>query len=256
METQKTSQFNKELIDLLKDLIETQNKKFSAIENKLDEILNHLKTSKSEVVTPTQKIPVKPRLKRPSEEKKLHDSILTEIFSQPEPGRPSQTTTSTASSPSSQNNVSTNYSSILEDFTGYHRSKSKVETSTFRAYLTKLTKIINESWYRAKVTFKEGQNVQFLDQGLTVLHGIIEYLYVTHFRNIPDREIDYSKKARSISSAGLFKDLNLLNKMEEVFSELKNGKKPVLPKTMVRGWYERLEKIYEDWLNHVQQNPY
>ena len=77
-----------------------------------------------------------------------------------------------------------------------------------------------------------------------------------HFRKIPENSLDYYAKAKNIASAGVFKDLNLLDKMESVFTDTQAGNKPVLAKTVIRGWFERLSKIFDDWIVRSQSDYY
>ena len=137
--------------------------------------------------------------------------------------------------------------SIVDEFTAYRKEKARMESDTIKNYLTKIGKVTEEKWSETKKVFVKKDYVTFLNLALSVLHGIIEYYYVNIRHEIPDNIGDYITKAQNISSANVFKDVNLLSKMESVYNELENGQKPMLTPVVMNGWYERLNRIIQEW---------
>ena len=252
---------NQDIINYLKEIIYNQNEKFIGLEQKIDALSNQLFQLKDDFG--------KDRVeKKQTLAKSIQENI--DSIDEPSEGIFRRENLSVVESSSEQINPFSlpkndqfqteeeirNVSSeeMLKEFTSYHKKKTQVENKAIRTYLTKLEGVIGESWEKAQVIFGDMQYLQFLDLGLTVLHGIIEHTYVTHFRKIPESNLDYNSKAKNIASAGVFKDLNLLERMEGVFSDKQLGNKPVLAKTVIRGWFERLDKIFNNWLDRIQSN--
>lgn len=248
---------NPEIINFLKEIIYNQNEKFLSLEKRLDNLANQIIALNEELhqyISTQASKSVVPEIKK-------SDPILQQNYFPEEqlsiniPTAPKEALNSDETFIESQKRVVQEFQSenVKEEFASYRKKKSQVETKALKAYLTKLESVIIESWGEAKITFEQQHYLKFLDLGLTVLHGIIEYSYVTHFKAIPPNNVDYYSKAKNIASAGVFKDLNLLDKMESVFSDKKAGIRPVLAKTVIRGWYERLDRIFNDW-NFKTQN--
>ena len=256
-----SKEFNQDIINYLKEIIYNQNEKFLGLEQRLDGLSKQLDLLKGEFAK-----------EKAEKNQSLSQLIQKDIDSISEPSEETfKEKAPYVSQISSQplNNLSmfrnnqfqtqdeirnVNSEEMLKEFTDYHKKKTQVETKAIKTYLTKLERVINESWEKASIIFGDMQYLQFLDLGLTVLHGIVEYTYVIHFRKIPESSLDYYSKAKNIASAGVFKDLNLLERMEGVFSDSQTGNKPVLAKTVIRGWFERLDKIFMNWKDRVQSN--
>lgn len=248
---------DQDVVNYLKEIIYNQNEKFLSLEKRLDTMASQLNELRTDLLTKFR-------------EDKQITKEQKDIWKEPESEETSfseqySSSFSTSGKPESyeeygfqnqQNTRETDSNKILQEFTNYHKKKSQVESSALKSYLAKLERVIIESWGKTKLIFNDKQYLQFLDLGLTVLHGIIEYTYVAHFRKIPENSLDYFSKAKAISSAGILKDLNLLDKMESVFSDKQTGNKPVLAKTVIRGWYERLDRIFIDWNFRVQNAPF
>ncbi|MHA1990931.1 MAG: hypothetical protein ACW981_10405 [Candidatus Hodarchaeales archaeon] len=253
---------DQDVINYLKEIIYGQNEKFLNLEKRLDSITSQLGQLRDDLLN--QKKEEDPFDFKRSKDDFSWKAEKTDPFLFSEKVSESSLSTNVPQDfekveefdfKPQEKPMELNSEKILEEFTSYHKKKSQVESSALKSYLTKLEKVIVESWGKAKLIFEEKQFLQFLDLGLTVLHGIIEYTYVTHFRKIPENTLDYYSKAKTISGVGIFKDLNLLDKMESVFSDKQSGNKPILAKTVIRGWYERLDKIFADWNFRVQNSP-
>lgn len=125
--------------------------------------------------------------------------------------------------------------------------KKKVQKQTLQAYLEKLEKIIKKSMVSAQENIKNEDYAGFIDKGLTVVHGIIEFLFVGYRHEFPESSVDYYTKAKNLSGQGLFKDVSLLEKLETIFGQIERDEKPVLARPLLRGFNERITKLYEDF---------
>ncbi|OLS26969.1 MAG: hypothetical protein HeimC3_06280 [Candidatus Heimdallarchaeota archaeon LC_3] len=256
-----SKEINQNIINYLKEIIYNQNEKFFGLEQRLDKLSKQLDQLKDDIGK--EKVRKRQSLaQRIQEDINSIDEPSEEIFR-----RKTHSMEKISSEPIDSSLISKDYQfqtqdeirnvnseEMLQEFANYHKKKTLVETKAIRTYLTKLERVINESWEKTLILFRDMQYLQFLDLGLTVLHGIIEYIYVTHFRKIPENTLDYYSKAKNIASAGVFKDLNLLERMETVFSDKQSKDKPVLAKTVILGWFERLDKIFMNWKDRVQSS--
>lgn len=117
---------------------------------------------------------------------------------------------------------------------------------SLRGYMEKLEKVCHKVWLVADHSYDDKDFETFIDKGLTVLHGIVEFLFVGFRIEFPNPELDYNSKAKNLSGLGLFKDTSLLSKMEDASEKLKQGKKEGgFSAPVIRGWHERLTRIYE-----------
>ncbi|MHA2365051.1 MAG: hypothetical protein ACXAC7_13925 [Candidatus Hodarchaeales archaeon] len=142
---------------------------------------------------------------------------------------------------------------LSDDYYKVHRKRKRNRKKALTAYMEKLDKVILTTWPIVDEAWMDKQLEMFVDKGLTVLHGIIEFLYVGFRQEFPDQTLDYYSKAKNISGLGLFKDVSLLDKMEKVYSELERGEKPVLAVPLVRGWHSRLESIFDGFQTRSQE---
>lgn len=140
-----------------------------------------------------------------------------------------------------------------EEFYEYQANKKKVKKQAIRAYLEKIEKAVEQSWSKVEGAYNDGDFPTFVDKGLTVLHGIIEFLFVAYRQEFPGQRLDYYAKAKNISSLGLFKDVSLLEKMESIASQLKSDENPALPRPLVRGWHERLRRVFQDYNSRINE---
>jgi len=130
----------------------------------------------------------------------------------------------------------------------YHKvveTRKSTRKKSLRGYMEKLENVCHQVWLVADHSYDDKDFDTFIDKGLTVLHGIIEFLFVGFRNEFPNPQLDYNSKARNLSGLGLFKDNSLLNKMEEATDQLKRGKSAGLATPVIRGWHERLTRIYE-----------
>jgi hypothetical protein len=134
-----------------------------------------------------------------------------------------------------------------EGYIETQNKKKKVQKQTLQAYMEKLEGVIKSSLPKAQEMLLNEDSQGFIDKGLTVLHGIIEFLFVAYRLEFPDPSLDYYAKAKNISGQGLYKDVSLLEKMESIFAQIEREEKPVLAKPLLRGLAERINKIYEDF---------
>ena len=125
--------------------------------------------------------------------------------------------------------------------------KKKVQKQTLRAYLEKLESVIKSSMPVAQQNLQNEDYNGFVDKGLTVVHGIIEFFFVAYRQEFPDASLDYYAKAKNLSGQGLFKDVSLLEKLESIFNQIERNEKPVLARPLLRGFNERITKLYEDF---------
>jgi len=133
-----------------------------------------------------------------------------------------------------------------EDYYNVQESKKRTRKRTLRGYMEKVEGVCHQIWLVADQAYEDRDFQTFVDKGLTVLHGIIEFLFVGFRNEFPESTMDYKLKAKNISGLGLFKDTSLLDKMEGIYENIRKGKKARLNAPVVRGWHERLNKIYED----------
>ena len=82
--------------------------------------------------------------------------------------------------------------------------KQKVKKQTLMAYLKKLEKVIKTTLPIAQESLQAEDYLSFVDKGLTVVHGIIEFLFVAYRHEFPDASLDYYSKAKNLSGQGLF----------------------------------------------------
>lgn len=136
-----------------------------------------------------------------------------------------------------------------ESYFEIQAKKKKVQKQTLRMYLEKLEKVVKTSLPIAEENLSNGDNQGFVDKGLTVVHGIIEFLFVAYRLEFPDASLDYYAKAKNLSGQGLFKDVSLLEKLESIYNQIERDEKPVLARPLLRGFNERILKLYEDFLS-------
>ncbi len=140
-----------------------------------------------------------------------------------------------------------------ESYFEIQSKKKKVQKQTLQAYLEKLEKVIKTSLPTAEENLANEDNQGFVDKGLTVVHGIIEFLFVAYRLEFPDPSLDYYAKAKNLSGQGLFKDVSLLEKLEYIYSQIERNEKPVLARPLLRGFNERILKLYEDFLGRLSE---
>lgn len=133
-----------------------------------------------------------------------------------------------------------------KEYYGIQESKKRTRKRTLRDYMEKLESVCHQIWLVADQAYEDKDFQTFVEKGLTVLHGIIEFLFVGFRNEFPESTMDYKQKAKNISGLGLFKDTSLLDKMEGIYENSRKGKTVKLNAPVVRGWHERLNKIYED----------
>jgi hypothetical protein len=261
-----------EVIKLLRELTLYQYDRFSTIEQKLELVTGQLdklqgespknlpdkagsRNSSAQLPTKRTESIHSPVSIIAAEQSKLPYQIISSQLKSVESAHKQPITANTGmlQGSSATNNLEVDTENIIDEFSSYKRKKAQVEAETLRSYLQKIETVITKSWTRTQKEFNNINYSTFVDQGLTVLHGIIEYYFVGYRKEIPDSISDYSERAKNIASINVFKDLNLLNKMEAVYGELKVGKKPTLAATVMRGWFERLERIYEEWLAKIDE---
>ena len=131
--------------------------------------------------------------------------------------------------------------------------KKKVKKQTLQAYLEKLEKVIKTSMPTAELNFQNDDFAGFVDKGLTVTHGIIEFLFVAYRQEFPDPSLDYYAKAKNLSGQALFKDVSLLEKLESIYGQIERGEKPVLAKPFLRGIHERILRLNEDFESRLAE---
>ena len=137
----------------------------------------------------------------------------------------------------------------IDDSNSYESlsQKKKAKKQALQGYLEKLEKVINASLPIAEENLTNENYQGFLDKGLTVVHGIIEFLFVAYRLEFPDSSLDYYSKAKNLSGQGLFKDVSLLEKLESLYAQIESNEKPVLARPLLRGFNERILKLNEDF---------
>jgi hypothetical protein len=125
--------------------------------------------------------------------------------------------------------------------------KKQVKQEALKSYLEKLERVILKTWPVAERHLKNKETEIFIDKSLTVLHGIIEFIFVAFRSEFPDPKLSYYEKAKNISGLGLFKDVSLLEKIETVYAQLQSEEEVVLANTLLLGWGERISKIFEEF---------
>ena len=143
-----------------------------------------------------------------------------------------------------------------KDYHGIQESKKRTRKRTLRGYMEKIEDVCHQIWLVADQAYEDRDFQTFVDKGLTVLHGIIEFLFVGFRNEFPESTLDYKQKAKNISGLGLFKDTSLLDKMEGIYENSRKGKTARLNAPVVRGWHERLNKIYEDDFRNKIEEAY
>ena len=131
--------------------------------------------------------------------------------------------------------------------------KQKVKKQTLMAYLQKLEKVIKTTLPIAQESLQAEDYLSFVDKGLTVVHGIIEFLFVAYRHEFPDTSLDYYSKAKNLSGQGLFKDVSLLEKLESIFNQIERDEKPVLARPLLWGFNERILKLNDDFVSKLQE---
>lgn len=129
--------------------------------------------------------------------------------------------------------------------------KKKVRKQTLRAYLEKLEAVVKSAMPVSQQNLQIEDYNGFIDKGLTVVHGIIEFLFVAYRMEFPDANLDYYAKAKNLSGQGLFKDVSLLEKLESLYNQIESDEKPVLARPLLRGFNERITKLYEDFESKI-----
>lgn len=131
--------------------------------------------------------------------------------------------------------------------------KKRVQKQALQTYLEKLEKVIKKALPEAQQNLKEEDNQGFVDKGLTVVHGIIEFLFVAYRLEFPDSKLDYYAKAKNLSGQGLFKDVSLLEKLESIFNQIERNEKPLLARPLLNGLNERIIKLNEDFESKIPE---
>lgn len=131
--------------------------------------------------------------------------------------------------------------------------KKKIKKEALKEYLEKVERAIMKTWPVAERHLKRKESTEFIDKSLTVLHGIIEFTFVAFRNEFPDPSLSYIEKARNLSGLGVFKDVSLLEKIENVYSQLENKEEVLLANPLLLGWNERITKIYDDFLERKRE---
>lgn len=142
-----------------------------------------------------------------------------------------------------------NTDSSKDDSLYAESKRKKMHQESLRGYLEKLDSVISRTWPEAERYLQENKPNLFIDKGLTVLHGIIEFTFVALRLEFPDPSLSYYSKAKNLSGSGAYKDVSLLEKMESAFTQIENNEKPLLANPLLRGWHERISKILSEFEN-------
>lgn len=268
-EKKKSTDNEENIIEVLKKIFKIQDEKFQLLEQHLSRISEQIDQLKIETKSGTY-------TKGPVSERTMTDASIPELRPQSyrstsrstTPFNVSSTDIPTTSTSTSKPEIvlpkihstagmvetplrlaeeSFKTDTVVDEFNLYRKEKARMESDTINNYLKKIERVTEEKWLETKKVFAKKDYIDFISLALSVLHGIIEYYYVNYRHEIPENINDYITKAKSISSINVFKDINLLNKMESVYSELEIGHKPMLAPVVMNGWYERLNRIMQEW---------
>lgn len=138
-----------------------------------------------------------------------------------------------------------------QTISGAQKKKKKVQKETLMSYLERLEKIVRGALPQTETYLNNEEYPNFIDKGLTVVHGIIEFLFVAYRLEFPDSNLDYFAKAKNLSGQGLFKDYSLLEKLESLYNQIERNEKPMLARPLMHGLNERILKLNEDFISKL-----